>query len=148
MCHNRSLCVVRKQSIHLLELHKSRILSFQESLSRQDCCKCPLHTSLKRKRSGPSHKYPFSSVNLVFILHQAVSKAVKVHYVSQNWAEAAVFMRNIDTFGCIVETPVSLHKTPQVQIAMQEPNYGFLWIRRKGYLRKPPSNHLSLLPWL
>lgn len=94
--------------MHLLELHKSRILSFQESLSRRDCCKCPLHKSLKRKRSGPSHKYPFSSLNLVFILHQAVSKTVKVHYVSQNWAEAAVFMRNIDTFGCILEIRLQL----------------------------------------
>lgn len=83
---------------------KARFFQVSKIVSQgRTVVKWPLHKSLKRMRSSPSHKYPFSSLNLVFILHQAVSKTVKVHYVSQNWAEVAVFMRNIDTLRCILE---------------------------------------------
>jgi len=89
------VCVTIDPFVHYehnlyLELHKRQHLSFQDSLSRLDCCKVSI-TQVTQEESQP-YTYtvnPFSSLNLVFRLHQAVSNIVQVHYISPNWNEAA-----------------------------------------------------------
>lgn len=68
----------------------------------------PITQVTQEERNGPTHIHPFSSLNLVFTLHQAVSNTVKIHYISPNWNEAAVFLQNIDTLRCIFDLRLQL----------------------------------------